>query len=146
MEISRSFGFRYRFGCMIGCQFEFRLSVSPRKSRKKRLAKFMYLEPMIDMDWKRDGNTRYCISKNPVYRVFSCDCNKKNLYSTENLSFSCSFNLEQFEELLDVLFGTIVNFAFVILLPLKFLFLKLPHCQFPKSGQILKIFFEENPK
>ena len=47
------------------------------------------------------------------------------------------------EKLLDVLFSTIANFPFVILLPLKSLFPKLPHRQFPKSGQILKMTFKE---
>ena len=75
------------------------------------------------------------------YRVFNFNCNKKNLCSRENLSLLCSFTLEYIEELLDILFSTIANFSFVILLPLKLLFPKLSHRQFPKSDQILKILF-----
>ena len=77
------------------------------------------------------------------YRVFNFNCNKKNLCSRENLSLLFSFSLEYIEELLDILFSTIANFPLVILLPLKSLFPKLPQCQFPKSGQILKMTFRE---
>ena len=40
------------------------------------------------------------------YKVFNCDCNK----------LVCSFTMELFEELLDILFSTIVNFELKILL------------------------------
>ena len=47
------------------------------------------------------------------------------------------------EELLDVLFNTTVNFPFIIFLPFRLLFSKLPHCQFTKSGKIHKMIFKE---
>ena len=59
------------------------------------------------------------------------------------MSLLSSFTVEYLEELLDVLFNTIVNFPFIIFLPFRLLFPKLPHCQFTKSGKIHKMIFKE---